>query len=405
MVDIHDPRLSEAGRRVPPPPAPTEAQALRPAAAPLVVGVVETLVDFDAMGAEWQELLANSDADCLFLTWEWLHTWWKHLGGKRRLHIVTLRRSGRLVAIAALAVRPRQPERLFPFRAIEFMGTGSVGSDYLDIIVRHGEEAPALAALAAHFRGSRLMLELCQVKLAPTTASRLATALAREGWGATQRVTDMCPYIGIGGRSWDAYLAGLSSAHRYNLRRRIKNLHQSFQVSWERVTTEDGLHHCFRDFMDLHRARWARRRHVDALQERALVEFHEEWSAIALKRGWLRLYLLRLDGTPAAAVYGFKYRDSFLFYQSGFDPGYSAHSVGMVALAMSIRAALEEGAVEYDLLHGDEAYKFLWTKQGRDLSRLNLYAPNLAGAVYRRTMRFREGVKRALRWPRQALSG
>lgn len=400
MVDIHNPRLSDAGRLRPPlsPQVSAEEQGLHPMAAPLVVGLVESMADFDAMGAEWQELLANSDADSLFLTWEWLHTWWRHLGGRRQLHIITLRRGGRLIAIAPLAVRPRQPGRLFPFRAIEFMGTGSVGSDYLDIIVRHGEEAGALAALATHLKDSRLMLELSQVKLAPTAASRLATILVRDGWGAAQLVTDMCPYIVIGGRSWDAYLASLSSAHRYNLRRRIKNLYQSFQVGWERVTTEEELHHSFRDFMDLHQARWARRRHADALQERALVEFHEEWCAIALKRGWLRLYLLKLDGTPTAAVYGFKYRDNFLFYQSGFDPGYSAHSVGMVALAMSIRAALEEGAVEYDLLHGDESYKFLWTDQGRDLSRLELCPPNSSGLLYRQAIRLRHGVKAVMHW-------
>ena len=37
-------------------------------------------------------------SDCgVFLTWEWLFTWWKHLSEDRRLSILTVRRGGELV--------------------------------------------------------------------------------------------------------------------------------------------------------------------------------------------------------------------------------------------------------------------------------------------------------------------
>src|SRR5207245_43184 len=80
-------------------------------------------------------------------------------------------------------------------------------------------------------------------------------------------------------------------------------------------------------------------------------------------RGWLRLSELRLDGRPAASLYGFRYRDTFSFYQSGFDPAYARDSVGLVTMGLAIRSAIEEGAAEYDLLHGDEAYKFQWARE------------------------------------------
>jgi len=43
----------------------------------------------------------------------------------------------------------------------------------------------------------------------------------------------------------------------------------------------------------------------------------------------------------------------FYFYQSGFDPTYERSSVGLITMGLSIQAALEEGACEYDLLHGE----------------------------------------------------
>ncbi len=53
-------------------------------------------------------------------------------------------------------------------------------------------------------------------------------------------------------------------------------------------------------------------------------------SRLALDRRWLRLFVLRLDGVPVAALYGFLYQRVFYFYQSGYDPRYSKHSVGLV---------------------------------------------------------------------------
>src|SRR2546427_4482076 len=52
---------------------------------------------FEKLREEWNELLQASASNCLFLTWEWLYTWWKHLSEDRRLFIITVdRKSTRL---------------------------------------------------------------------------------------------------------------------------------------------------------------------------------------------------------------------------------------------------------------------------------------------------------------------
>lgn len=371
----------------------------------LEVEVVDDVYSFASLRAEWRELLEDSSADCIFLSWEWMYTWWKHLSAGRRLHLITARRRGRLMGVAPLAVRPRQPQRLFPFHALEFIATGSVGSDYLDLIVRRGEEEAVTEAFATSLDGSDLMLELAQVKLSSTRVGELAARLRDQGWSASQTVTDICPYVNLAGHDWESYVASLGKAHRSNVRRRLRNLQSSFALGWEQAASEESRQRCLRHLLELHNLRWETRQGSDALNSRALTEFHDEWTSLALKRGWLRLCLLTLDREPVAAVYGLRYGDVFHFYQSGFDPAYSSHSVGLAALAMSIRGAIEEGAVEYDLLHGSESYKFLWTDQGRDLSRLELYPPNSSGLLYRQAIRLRRGVKAVIHWAPRAQAG
>jgi CelD/BcsL family acetyltransferase involved in cellulose biosynthesis len=53
----------------------------------------------------------------------------------------------------------------------------------------------------------------------------------------------------------------------------------------------------------------------------------------------------------------------------------------LALMALTIRAAIEEGAVEFDMLYGHEPYKYLWARTERSLMRLRLFPPNVAGQL------------------------
>jgi CelD/BcsL family acetyltransferase involved in cellulose biosynthesis len=337
--------------------------------------------DLERLRGEWDALLAASRSDSLFLTPEWLLTWWRHLGGGRRPALYAVRCGDRLAALAPLAAASGR--RLPPAPALGFLGTGAVGSDDLDVVVRAGAEHAALAALADHLDRERRLVELAQLPRVGSAAALLAGLLERRGWRALERVTGVCPWIDLADRSWEDYLAGLGASHRANFRRRLRKLERRFDLRFEQVADPGRLGPAFDAFLRLHLARWDGRGGSDALGDPAVAGFHRELTRRALERGWLRLYLLHLDGRPAAALYGFLYRGRFLFYQSGFDPAFAAWGVGLVTMGLAIRAAIADGARAYDLLHGAEPYKFLWASRSRELARLELYPPTLGGALYR----------------------
>ncbi len=351
---------------------------------PCSVERIATQGEFTALRAEWDELLAASAADHLFLTWEWLHTWWHHLGRGRRLAILAVRRGGRLVALAPLATSAARPWCWLPASPLRFLGAGTVGSDYLDLIVRRGEEAGATEALAMYLGRQRPVLDLPQLPSDLPAAAALAAGLAERGWEPLERGAQVCPYIELEGLSWEDYVAGLGSSHRQNLRRRLRKLEQGFEVRFERARTAEEAERALDVLVALHRRRWSGRGGSDAFTGPEVIAFHREVVRLALDRDWLRLYVLRLDGRPVAALYGFLYRGRFLFYQAGFDPAFGDHSVGLVTMGLTIREAIAEGAREYDLLHGDESYKFLWAERTRSLVRLELYPPSAEARLRRR---------------------
>jgi len=347
---------------------------------------VERIEDVEAfwrLRTAWNELLADSDADRLFLTWEWLFTWWRHLAAGRRLYLLLVRHGGELIAVAPLASRRRGLSGLLALPMLEFLGGGDVGSDYLDIIVRRGREETAVRAIAEHLDEEDVVLELRQLARRDCLARALAGQLRMRGWVQSEVAPDVCPFIRLSGHSWESYLATLGPRHRYNFRRRLRSLKRRFDVRLQRADSERERCDAFELLVSMHNLRWSERGGSNALHTPALVAFHKESIEQTSARGWLRLLILRLDDRPAAILYGFMHRRVFSFYQSGFDLACSKDSVGLVTLGLAIESAIEEGAEEFDLLHGSEPYKFQWAREVRELHRLELYPPHARGAVSR----------------------
>ena len=63
---------------------------------------------FENIKPEWNNLLVNSNSDNIFLTWEWVKTWWEIYGKNYKLFLITIRdANGKLLAIAPLKVANR----------------------------------------------------------------------------------------------------------------------------------------------------------------------------------------------------------------------------------------------------------------------------------------------------------
>jgi len=216
--------------------------------------LIDSAWSFSALRPEWSSLLRASASASPFLTWEWLHTWWTHLGGSSRLRMVAVRAGTELIAVA-------------PFRAatgtaylpcLDMLATGDVGSDYLDVIVRRGREAEALPAIEQFVRSQRTTLRLTH--LGPSAvADLLADRLHASGWARTTTAGGTCPYIPLAGHTWDSYLATLGSSHRANVRRRIRALEQKFDVRFERVTADTQRREALAKLFEYHDRRFDER--------------------------------------------------------------------------------------------------------------------------------------------------
>ena len=344
---------------------------------------------FFALRQEWNALLEASNARSAFLKFEWMQAWWTHLRGSATLHLITERSNGRLVALAPLVLK--RGGLAFPPR-LEFLGAGKAGADYLDLIIDRDYEADALMAVAATLKSARLPVLLDNLPPA-SLAADLEAPLTSLGWSTIESSPDVCPIADLAGHTWDSYLASLGPSHRANVRRRTRALHNAFDVRFERVTTDADRHAALDALHDFHAHRFQGHRGSTAFGDSPLQRFHDDLTRAAQEGGWLRLFVLSLDGVTAAVMYGFFLDGRFYFYQHGFNADYANHSVGLVLMGKTIQAAIEEGAVEFDMLYGHEAYKYLWARSERSLMRLRMFPPHLTGQLLRQQVKTRTALR------------
>lgn len=342
---------------------------------------VDVITDSSALvrlRGEWTELLASSAADSPFLSWDWLTAWWRHLGGNRTLQVLTVRSADRLLGLVPLY----RASSGIGMTRLEFLGTGTVSSDYLDVITRAGSEGEVLAELVRYLSQREDTIQFDHVRTPGSMSECLAARLEGDGWTTRSHSIGVCPLIRIGGHTWDSLLGTLGSSHRANVRRRIRALSAGYDMKFEMVTSEEQRRAVFPTLVALHNQRWGDRGGT-AFHNEESRKFHDLATAQLLESGLLRLYVLTLNGAIAAVQYLLAYRGRFYFYQHGYDAQYSQHSVGLVSFALAIRSAIEEGASEFDMLWGDESYKGLWAHDSRSMVRLELYPPGSGGVIQR----------------------
>ena len=308
---------------------------------------------FDALRPEWDDLLKRTSRNLIFMTHSYQKTWWRHLGQGDLVLIAVRDETNRLVGLAPLFGTSNAAGQ----RRLDFVGCVDV-SDYLDLLVDKYCIQPVHDALLDCLAGDEIdwdILSLCSLPQGSSTHTALAKAAQARGWQVEVQQQDVCPVITLPD-SWENYLAGIKKKQRHEIRRKIRKLEAETESRWYVVDSEAGLEEAMTIFVDLHRKSTQDK---DDFWDDSLIRFFDVLAHDMAQAGYLKLFFLELNGTPAAAMLCFDYDNEFLLYNSGYDPAQFANlSPGNVIISYTIQEAIRLGRRRYDFLRGDEIYKF-----------------------------------------------
>ncbi|MCC5949541.1 MAG: GNAT family N-acetyltransferase [Nitriliruptoraceae bacterium] len=319
---------------------------------------------------EWELLVEQDPTASVFQTPRYLGAWHRTLGSGTPLRVHTVHRDGRLVGVIVdandLHGAPSGPEEIRRFAG------GTEVTDYLGPVARPEDRSDVAEAYIANLAADVDWDEF------------VAGGLPRDsGWADVFRrsaadhgliifadeVEDVCPRIALTG-DHDDYLASLPGRLRQELTRKTRKL----------ARDGGGI-----ELIEVPPGEVAGR--LDAFLDQAAESFPEKagffrrddmhaWFA-ALAEEFaadrvLRLHELHVGGLPAASTVSLVSEGEWGLYNSAFDPVMASLAPGFVIVGQLIEAACAEGVRVFDLLRGDEAYKYRFGATDRPLDRLTI---------------------------------
>lgn len=178
----------------------------------------------------------------------------------------------------------------------------------------------------------------------------------------------VAPQIVLPG-SYDAYLAGLSSKRRHEIRRKGRRLREALPGARTIDAAPNTLARDLGRFVELHRTSSGPK---GKFMQPGMELFFRRLGEELLPDGLFRLAFLEAGGERVAGVVAFRWRDSLLLYNSAYDHRRRSLAPGMVLVAEVIRGAIEDGCRRVDMLTGDLEYKYRFGATPRRVSRLLL---------------------------------
>lgn len=341
--------------------------------------------DFQSLRDDWNILLKkNLLGDNVFLTWEWLSTWWKHFGEGRKLLLLIVEDNSEIIAIAPFMLSKYKLPIFGTVKKVEFVGVSH--SDYNNFIILKNEEE-CIKLILDYLMNTLVDWDWIELKEIPENCEGYYPQKLFQDTTfklrLNKRVCNICPYISLPD-SFDMLLRKLSKNMRQNLNKYLRRIKANHCVEFKRYD-EAGfpVDSAMKLFMKLHEARWTAEGTSGAFKDNPRFrDFHFEIAKIFADLDWLGLYFLLVDHEPISTQYTFEYGNKICYYLGGFDPHFSRYSVGNLTIMFLLERGIQNGFKEYDMMRGDEHYKRLWTKSYRRNIEVRFIRENLRCKIY-----------------------
>lgn len=340
---------------------------------------------------EWSALQDRSESDGIYLSWEWVSTWWQSFGQRGDLWLLQARdENGRLIGLAPLMRVRHSPMRGLRWRQLEFIGTSS-SCEHLDFIIEKDHEKETIAAFIGELQKHAAEWDVLRLSNVLPTSPTLACLRAMDiPWQTEEGLT--APFIALPPR-WDDLFNALSRNKRGKQRRYVRHLDETHPNQWSfgYVRSNEELGATLEKLIKLHQDTWIAEGKPGAFGNPLVADFYRKIARIFLEKGWLRLYRLQVAGEIVAGLFAYSYRGRVYHFATGVDYQQADLNPGHLLNQMVLQESVTAGAREYDFLWGEEDYKYSWgainrtdvsliwfaSRSARLQQRLNVAARNL----------------------------
>ena len=339
---------------------------------------IESITDlsrFNAIAGEWDRLIDDAGIERLFVSHDWLRTWWEAFGGDHQLHVLTLRNAGRLIGAVPMM---RSNERFYGLKINSIQSIYNPHTPRCDFIIAPGW-ADRVYPTAWNYLCNRTDCDMIAFRQVPDDSPTLAAieSLAQaDGWLSGQWIAPASPYIPLN-CTHDDLLKRLKGGYRYNLRKRYERLSKAGPIDVEVITEKERVREAMQDGLRIEAAAWKGERGTAIASDPAVTEFYIRLAERQADAKQLRLSFLRIGGKRISFSYILCSDNKLYGVKIGYDPEFHTYSPGNMLLNLILQDVCANGLAEYDFLGVDDEWKMDWTDATRGHRWLFLFRKGL----------------------------
>ena len=347
------------------------------------------------MQHEWNNLLNECNSASVFLTWEWLFSWWQTFKGGHQLFIISVRDTNGTLA----GIGPKKKKKRYGcFRILSIIGgDSSVASDYLDILVNRNAESEIRRLILNYMINQR---RNWNVLVFPNLISASPTYLALKQISEennlvySEQSCGICPVLHLPER-YEDFISSLGSRTRRNIRnydRRLKNNHQVEFITEHR--NPDMVHTLLR----LHQKRRDKLNAYTTFQHQEYIQFLNEIVSCFQNIGLNKFYAFRQNQHIVALFYFFEFQEELYLYQGGFDNSELPPNISLMHTLFNscVRDAIDRNIRIVHLLEGDSGFKRTFT-QDKIITKRVVIGNRLDHQLYVNTMFLKFKIRNTLK--------
>lgn len=312
---------------------------------------------FNGSQKDWAKLLERSNSDRLFMSWEWLSTWWNVFSDSKSMQLriyVALSGSGELIGIAPFYLSMVRTKKFLKTKRLQFIGNCWRGkltmrTELQDFIVDNNYAVEVIEAFYRHINSLQGWDEVVFSDMPKNSETYRLLVNKKPLKNAYYRhAEEFNSYYLKLSDNFESFCSSLGKNTRLKLFNRRKLLETLGEVEFLDITDGD-VNTSFSLLNSLHKQRWGK-----PVFEGERLEFNRTVAELMKLKNGLLFSIILLDKKPVSIQFNYVINNREYNIQAGFDERFHKKiSLGYLHFGYEIECAFNKNLKVYDFLAGE----------------------------------------------------
>ncbi|MEW6096848.1 MAG: GNAT family N-acetyltransferase [bacterium] len=365
----------------------------------LTIEKITRFEDFLKLEDEWNMVLGQSEANIIFLSFEFLKAEWECLGWGNPLpknfnvFILLVKENDKIKGILPL-VKYKTTFSGFPIKKIRILGKLSMRRGII-ITEQYEEVITAMLKYLINTEREWDIIEFIQILKESRCTKFIEDISKKNGLGYFLIDSQTSPYIEIN-KDWEEYFRGRSKNFHKSLNNKINKLNQTGNFEYREYHTLEEIGEALPIIFEIDLKSWKGKEGTAISSSEESKRFFTLLSKYFAQRDGISIWILWLNDIPIAFEYHLIYNKIVYSLKWSYDEEYHAFSPGLVLKRISSEYFFKKGFKEIDLLGRADSFKLKWTDKTRQhctiyISNRNCYSK----LIYNFEFKFKQWIKKS----------